>query len=674
MIRGFVRGRLPQVSGVLGCLLGGLVYAAVLLDFRTDWTRRAIELGFASNFFDLQARAFLDGRLWVPDGSLGIEGFLVRGHTYMYFPPFPALARIPIFLVTDRYDGRLTLAMMAFAFLLYAVMVTKLLWLIRSCFTISPVTGREAVAAALFLVVATGGTVLTFDAALPWVYHEVYVWAVALAVGSLYHLLRTMLDPSLENTLWLGGFTVATALTRTTGGFAIAGIVIIIGLWIAFGRASASHRRAGLLVVAAGVVPIAVSITYNWVKFRHPYLFPLEHQVWTEVNAHRREALAANGGTITGPQFLPATLGNYFNPFGVRFTPWFPWISLPAEPATAFGGAVLDQTYRTGSVIAFNPLLFGLSVAGIVALVRRRTSRVVKLLWAPLIAAGGIGGGVMMYGYLTMRYTSEFVPLLVIGGAIGLWAILPQMSTRPRTAALSLVLMTMLVTWSVLAHVATGHTASVTSARGERLKDYVRHQLANAGGTRQGFPPVLDVTSHPSGGTTDSLGIEGDCDALYLNTGDQYDPWILVERRPVAITVDAGSDVQPGTIALFDIDSTDKRQVVMDIDRESNALIFIRGASGDAGGTYIPVHQGQSIRVGVGVDTGLGMARVSASPGGHVAYVPWAYWGDDWIAAQGAISPTPGSRARATEMGLTIRSSPTPPLSLCSRVAALRDQ
>jgi hypothetical protein len=45
------------VSGVLGCLLGGLVYAAVLLDFRTDWTRRAIELGFASNFFDLQARA-----------------------------------------------------------------------------------------------------------------------------------------------------------------------------------------------------------------------------------------------------------------------------------------------------------------------------------------------------------------------------------------------------------------------------------------------------------------------------------------------------------------------------------------------------------------------------------------------------------------------------------------
>lgn len=672
MIRGFVRGHLTQVAGTLGCLVGGSVFALLLMDFRTDWTRRAVELGFASNFFDLQARAFLAGRLWVPDGSLGIEGFLVRGHTYMYFPPFPALARLPIFLVTDRYDGRLTVVMMAVAFVLYAVLVTKLLWLVRSCLTSAPVSARDAVAGALFLTLATGGTVLTFDASLPWVYHEVYLWAVALVVGSLYFLLRTALEPTRANTWWLGAFTLATALTRTTGGFAVAAVVLVVGAWIAFGRTSPGDRRQGLFVVLAGVVPLAASISYNWVKFRHPYLFPLQDQVWTGVNAHRREALAANGGTITGPQFLPTTVSAYFDPFGIRFTPWFPWISLPAHPPAAVGGVVVDQSYRTGSVIAFNPLLVGLTVAALVAVVRRRRSAVGKTLGAVLVAAAGVGGGVLMYGYLTMRYTSEFVPVLVVGGAIGLWALLPRLIPRRRSAVLTMAVLSLLVTWSVLAHLATGYTASVTSARGERLRDYVSEQLANAGDNPAGLPPVLAVTDQPSGGSTDSLGIEGDCEALYLNTGDTYDPWILVERRPVAITVDAGPEVRPGTVPLFDITADEKRQVVMEIDHEHNALIFVRGPSGDALGAYLPVHPGQSVRVGVGIDTGRGLARVSASPGGPVANVPWAHWDSDWVAAQGKVAPSPASASKAQELGLTIRPAQTPSLNLCQRVAALK--
>ena len=66
--------------------------------------------------FDLQARAMLQGHLAVPDGSLGFEGFVVDGQTYAYFGIFPSLLRIPLFLVTDRLDGRLTAFSMIVAY------------------------------------------------------------------------------------------------------------------------------------------------------------------------------------------------------------------------------------------------------------------------------------------------------------------------------------------------------------------------------------------------------------------------------------------------------------------------------------------------------------------------------------------------------------------------------
>ena len=49
----------------------------------------------------------------------------------MYFPPFPALLRLPVLFTTDEFDGRLTLLSMALAFVLMAVMTTKLVWLVR---------------------------------------------------------------------------------------------------------------------------------------------------------------------------------------------------------------------------------------------------------------------------------------------------------------------------------------------------------------------------------------------------------------------------------------------------------------------------------------------------------------------------------------------------------------
>ena len=80
--------------------MGALAYGLTLLNYRWDLERTANPLGYASNFFDAQGRALLDGHLFVPAGSLGIEGFVQRGHEYMYFAPLPALLRIPVLMTT----------------------------------------------------------------------------------------------------------------------------------------------------------------------------------------------------------------------------------------------------------------------------------------------------------------------------------------------------------------------------------------------------------------------------------------------------------------------------------------------------------------------------------------------------------------------------------------------
>ena len=149
----------------------------------------------------------MDGHLYVPKASLGLEAFERGGHDYMYFPPFPALLRIPVLMTTQEYDGRLTLLSMALAFVLMAVMTAKLVWLVRDLMAGDARLGRfEAAAWAGFLALSTGGTAATFNAALPWVYHEVYAWAVPLVVGSMYWMLRVMRAPERRNISWLGLF------------------------------------------------------------------------------------------------------------------------------------------------------------------------------------------------------------------------------------------------------------------------------------------------------------------------------------------------------------------------------------------------------------------------------------------------------------------------------------
>ncbi len=666
------------MGSLLGAFTGGLVYVLVLLDFSTDLGRTARSIGYGSAFFELQARALLDGHLWLPDGSMGIEGFVDDGRTYMYFGPFPALLRIPVLLVTDDFNGHLTVLSMLIAFVVFATMCARLMWLVRRCLVgTAEVTRLDVVLGATLLAAVTGGTSLTFDASLPWAYHEVYLWQSAFVIAAVYWMVRVALEPSPRATGWLGAVALGAVLTRTTGGWGVCIGVVVLALWIRFGRSFEGRRGSWLMVALAGVLPLLVGIAVNVVKFDHAYMFPLTEQVWTEVNQHRREALAANGGQIAGPQFFLTALVNYFSPGGIRFVDYFPWVTFPAQNARAYGGAFVDQTYRTGSITDFMPMFLLLSLASLGVLLRR-TKRMaqglgVRALRAPALATFLMTGGVMGYGYIAYRYTSEFVPALVLGSFIAVWGLLAPLARRSRVLTVAVVGTLVVGTvWSVAAHLAVSvHTAAYTY-RGEPLERYLALQNDISGGPGTAFAALISHSDAlPTGGSADQIHIRGDCDGLYFNTGDENEPWLAVQERNHVATVLFPDRMRRDEVTLFRVYGNAERSVVLETRRNGRARVRLDNEDGSYYGQFFRPSPHELLRVGMYTDSALGYLEVTSSPGGFVGFLPLQEFNSDWVSRVDPVVDMFG-RKRVTDpaTGTGIAAAEGLPLPLCERIAA----
>ena len=249
-----------------------------------------------------------------------------------------------------------------------------------------------------------------------------------------------------------------------------------------------------------------------------------------------------NGGTITGPQFFASSLVNYFRPDGIRFTSYFPFVSLPAEPARSYGGAIVDQSYRTGSVPAFAPLLVR-SWRRAASSARSGCAAVEKVrgLIIPVVGALAAGGGVMLYGYIAHRYTADFLPGLIICGAVAVVTLVrrlercrPSVRRRPSSPWLSPRSSGRSPTappeWPRRARRGVASGSSSTSR-----SDTVAGDVFGSADRL-----VVQSSTLPADAPADQLQIVGDCQALYLATGDQYEPWVTVEARDLVVSVEAG--------------------------------------------------------------------------------------------------------------------------------------
>jgi hypothetical protein len=654
-------------SMVIGGGLASVLFVSVLWNFGLDPLRTTDPSGVFSNFYDIQARAFLDGHLDVPDGVLSIEAFVIDGRNYMYFPPLPALLRIPVFLVTDQLDGDLTAISILLAWMITTVLIAMLIWRVRMVLHPDEVLRRtERWCYGAFLLVA---------AALPWVYHEAYAWAIACSIGALFALLGLIERPGTRGALATGAWVLAAILTRTTGGWACAIAVLACAGWFALGRRGDAARRHSWKVMLAAVIPLVVGASINWAKFRHPWMFPLEDQVWTDVNEHRRQALEVNGGSLVGPQFFTTSLVNYFRPDGIRFTSIFPYITLPAGPARAYNGAFVDQAYRTGSVTAFMPGLFLVAIWGIVFVARPGVRSAVRWLRFPVLGALGISAGVMFYGYLAHRYTAEFFPVLAVAGAIGVVDLAHRLGRRSSGTRLAVgALVCVVALFGVTANLATSVHAERIATRGGSLRDYVIVQERMSeltGGALDGYLRAAEQL--PASSETDELWIIGECDSLWLATGDAYDPWVVVEARETTFEITARERSEQesqrfrGDVELMTFRGASDLPVVVErLGRTTYRVALGEGRERFAT-RWFEAQPGTTFRVSVRADPHRNRYILNG-PGFWSIPVRMSIWNDEWLAVPTAIveSPTIASDAAAEGLDVEVTKGPLP--ELCERL------
>ena len=317
------------VAIVIGLVVAAVPYTWVLFDLWNgsfDLLRTAQSNGYASNFYDLQARAIFHGHLWVANGALGGEAFVHAGRQYTYFGLFPSFLRMPVLALTHGLDGRLTAFSMLGAWLVTAAFTSLLVWRVRLLVRGTLAIGRmEAASYGVLVAAIMGGSVLVYLASDPFVFSEDLAWSVALAVGSLFALLGVLERPSWSRVLACGALILAGNLTRATTGYACVIGSVLVAMWFILGSDQDSNRRWALPVLMAGLVPLVVACSISYAKFGIFFGLPTSEQVVFQTFGVGH----VNNGKYFGFHFLPSTLVAYFQPGGLRLTSVFPFCDGP---------------------------------------------------------------------------------------------------------------------------------------------------------------------------------------------------------------------------------------------------------------------------------------------------------------------------------------------------------
>ena len=498
---------------------------------------------YQDNFYDLQTRAMFHGHLSLANGSLGIEGFVHDGRTYTYFGLFPSIIRMPVMLVTSSLDGKLTPASMLVAWLVTALFSSLLIWRVRFLIRGDSVMGRmEATAFGVLIATILGGSVWMLLAETNYVFNEDIAWSVCLTVGSMFALLGVIERPSWRRVAFAGLLILCANLDRSTTGWACVVGAGLIAAWFGLGYGGRENRRWFIPVLAAGAVPLAIGCAVNYSKFGVLFGVSNEEQVWTHVNAYRRKFLAANHGAEEGTIFVPTNLLAYFRPDGLRFTSVFPFITLPAGPPPALGGVLFDRRYRTASLPASSPLLFLLSCWGLVTAFRPRPIGKVALTRLLLLAAGSAGAALMLWGYIAPRYLGDFVPFLVLASAVAMADIWRRLETQRQAVRFGLLgAMALVASFSIVANVALAVTPTPSDEwNTTQVLHYVEAQKVV--GDLIGHPlkaTVVRGNTLPPWAPADQLDVVGDCDGMYISTGEDFSTvpseqltrstWLVVE-------------------------------------------------------------------------------------------------------------------------------------------------
>jgi len=605
-----------------------------------------------AGFFDLQSRAMAHGHLWVPNGSLGDEGFVIDGRTYAYFGPFPSALRLPIFAVTDQLDGRLSALSMIVA---YALALRGCLGLLRNARALVRPgiswTRNGALIALGAMVVFALGSNLFFLASAAWVYHEASLWGAAGVLASFAAITSYLRRPRWQAVAAAGAWATVAWLSRGSVGLGPSVALGLIGLDhlldVGLVRAlaprppvfsadalsgedptsptadpaadggpglrvaGARRRRLGVALLAAGALGAVAFGLINTAKFGSPTALPLNKQVGSQHPlGNRQQAFKAYNGTLFSKRLIPVTVAHSLRPDLVAPTAVFPYLRFTHAAPFDLGHPVFDTVEPTAGLTVTEPaLLFG-AAAGIALAFRSRRPHRGRLrrergatpdglsALRPLLL-GAAAGALTPFtiAFIAQRYLTDVFPLLAVGAvaavaAVDRWSVAtPPALLRPAVAvATVLAVIGLFVTVSTSWSFQRLMIPPSPKVRAEALRTQanVGRQLGRPPSVRRG--PTL-----PAKVVTDAIFVVGGCDGVYFGQSDDF--WSPVERR-------AGAGVHRLEVPAAALDR-DQETTVVSVGEGPRRLLFTARPAG-SGRLVMELHVGDGVVRGAPFDAPKG--------------------------------------------------------------------
>jgi hypothetical protein len=545
--------------------------AAVMLLLLTGgrpWTLFS-EGAFSSDFYDAQAMSLTDGRLAVDPAVASIEGFEVGDDTHIYYGILLAVARVPLFLVTDWFAGRLTAPSILAAYVITLLAGARLARACRgfvrghgAAHSDTP-QGADRWRIAVFLL-GLGASPALFAGGWLTIYHETEIWALAFAIIALAFAVEVYARPSLHPATIAGAAAAAALTTRVSVGVGVgAGVVVALVL--------APWPRRRQLAAPLGVIAVGAlgHMGVNWARFGSLLSVPFQDQRLSQIQPERAEWLAANGDSFFSASFIPATLVHYVRPDAIGLERLVPFIRY-GRMAEAWGDLPFESNTPSSSLTVTATLLCLLAIAGAVWLLRNRQWALVAVVAAVALAAVPT----LAIGFVANRYLIDLLAPLALLAAFGSWY-----GIRRRQAAVATV--AALTAWGVVVNVSlalwTGHYTEPGFTRARYSADKIFPAPS------PGLIRVDDVSGIPRFGTVGVDLAAGECRGVYIATEDA---WHRLEQphghRRVSGSVEMGDvdlvetphwvlSLQPDGVVTIESDGATTQ--LLDIDAEAGELI-----------------------------------------------------------------------------------------------------
>jgi hypothetical protein len=361
-------------------------------------------------------------------------------------------------------------------------------------------------------------------------------------------ILAYVVAPTPRRLALASGLTLVTLWSRASLGV---GPLVALGLVLAVQLLARRWRWLPRVpgnpfgTAVAIAIPVGAYCALNYAKFHRLLSVPWEHQVYSGWVTERIKFLESNHNSFFGLKFLVPNLWQYLRPTGFSLTRLFPWFDFPAPRAGVFvGGVRFDTIDVQSSITASLPLFVVLFVVGAVVLARTRGPLVV--LWIPAIGAVATAGTVLVFGYLSQRYTGDFLPGLLVLGLFGFQWIARWVRRHPsrrqaRAVVAALVVLGLVTVWANFALALFYQRVFSPDYDEGVVASFVDLQQAIGSVYSSGALAQVETgVWFPPRGHAGELFIVGDCAGLYLSTGLRTDEIQVTNWRPVERTNGVG--------------------------------------------------------------------------------------------------------------------------------------